>query len=267
MSSCLAFLINLSSDARKVPYRNFFRVYGTLSDRELKKMTYKYFRAFIDFFVEMAKMTSFSEKRIKQHCVFKNIELVERLAQEHRFILCFAGHMLNYEMTISFPLHTKDIGMCHLYLATKPSKGLDWMLKERSKYGAVNVPSNAPLKTILRLNKEIEEGKSKYKSYLFGSLSDLDPKMDDKHSAPFFGRMLEVKTGAEKLARKFNMGYCYAYIRQTKRGYYEIEFMEMHPQRDPAEYEYAYTDEFVRMFEQNINEQPELWMQWGACRF
>ena len=29
---------------------------------------------------------------------------------------------------------------------------------------------------------------------------------------------------------------------------------------------YAYTDEFVRLLEQNIREQPDLWMLWGNKR-
>ena len=233
-------------------------------------MTYRYLRAYLDFLFEMAKMTSFDEEKIKRHCVFKNLELLEQLAQKHQFILCFGGHMVNYEMLTSLPLHTTDVGMCHLYLASAEfanNKGVKWMLEQRSKYGAVNVPSNNPLRTILKLKKEMDEGTSPYKSYVFGSLSDLDPKRDDKHAVPFLDHMLEVKTGAEKLARKLNMGFCYAHIRRPKRGYYEVEIKEMHPQTDPDVDEYAYTDEFVRMFEQNVKESPELWMQWGGYRF
>ena len=266
VSSLIAFILVHSAKARRVPYRNFFRAFD-LPDKELKKLTYRYFRSFIDFFIEIAKMTSFSKKKMKRHCVFKNLGLLEKLAQDHQFILCFSGHVVNYEMLTSLPMHTKDVGMCHLYMSAPPSEGLEWVLKERSKYGAINIPSNNPLKTLLKLKKEMDEGKSPYKCYLFGSLSDMDPKKDDKHAAPFFDYMLEVKTGAEKLGRRFNMAFCYAHIRRHKRGYYEVEVKEIKPQTNPAEDEYAYTDEFVRMFEANIKEQPDLWMQWGSCRF
>ena len=267
ISSILAFILCLIPSVRKIPYRNFFRVYYTLPKRKLRQMTYRYLRNFIDFFFEMAKMTSFSNKKIKRHCIFKNLELLDELSQKHQFILCFSGHMVNYEMFTSLPLHTKDIGMCHLYLSASKNKGVEWMLRQRSKYGAINVPSNNPLRTILRLKKDMDEGISPYKCYVFGSLSDMDPKMDDKHAVPFLGYMLEVKTGAEKLARRLDMGFCYAHIRRPKRGFYEVELKEMHPQRNPEEDKYAYTDEFVRMFEQNVKESPEIWMQWGSYRF
>lgn len=267
ISSILALLFCLIPSIKKVPYRNFYRVYPDSTQWHLFKMTYRYFCAFIDYFFEMAKMTSFSEKKMRRHCVFKNIELLERLSENHQFILCFSGHVVNYEMFTSLPLHTKDIGMCHLYLSAPPSKGLDWMLKERGKYGAVNIPSGNPVRTILKLKKEMDEGTSPYKCYIFGSLSDMDPKRDDKHAVPFLDHMLEVKVGAEKLARKLNMAFCYAYIRRPKRGYYEVEFVEITPKTNVEEDECAYTDEFVHLFEQNIKEKPELWMQWGSCRF
>lgn len=230
-------------------------------------LVYKYLVAFIDCFVEMAKMTSFSHKKMLRHCKFKNVELLEELSAEHQFILCFGGHFVNFEMFTSLPLHLKDIGMCHLYLAAPPSKGLDRMLKERGKYGAINVPTNNTIRILARLRDEMERGQSSYKSYVFGSLSDMDPKKDDHHAVPFLYHMLEVKTGAEKIARRFNMGYCYAHVSRPKRGYYEVEFQKMVPQTSPEEDEFAYTDEFVRMFERNILEKPELWMQWGAYRF
>lgn len=268
ISSILSSFLIIIPGIRRIPYRNFYRVYYTKSNWELWKLTYKYICTYLDFLLEMFKMTGFSEKQMRNHCIFKNIELIERLSQKHQFILCYCGHMVNYEMFTSLPLHLKrNVGMCHLYLSAPPSKGIDWMLKIRSRYGAINIPSNNPLRTLLSLKNDMDNRNNLYKSFIFGSLADLDPKKDDKHSVQFLGHELEVKTGSEKLARKLNMGFCYAHISRPKRGYYEVEFREMHPQTAPNIYEYAYTDEFVRMLEQNIKENPVLWMQWGAPRF
>ena len=43
------------------------------------------------------------------------------------FVICFCGHMVNYEFLVSFPLHSDKYGMCHLYLA-KNKKKRRWML-------------------------------------------------------------------------------------------------------------------------------------------
>lgn len=252
---------------KKVPYRNFFRVYYKHPKKELDKMTYRYFQSFIDYFFEMAKMTSFSKKKMKRHCVFKNLEVLEKLSQNHQFILCYSGHIVNFEMLTSLPLHTKDIGMCHLYLSAPHSEGHSWLLKERGKYGAINIPSKSPIRPLLKIKEEMDMGKSPYKCFVFGSLSDMDPKKDDLHSVPFLEHTLEVKTGAEKIGRRLKMAFCYANIRMPKRGYYEVSFEELIPKKNPDLYEFAYTDEFVRKLEENIKQQPEIWMQWGSCRF
>lgn len=267
ISSIVSLILVFVPQIRKVPYRNFYRVFPHYSSFKLWILTYKYFVSFSDYLFETYKMSIMNEKAIRKHCIFKNTEILEKLIEKHQFIICYCGHVLNYEFFTSLPLHTKDIGMCHLYLAAPPSKGLDLMLKLRSKYGAINIPSNNPLRILLKLKKELDEGNSKYKGYVFGTLSDMDPKQDDKHSVPFLDHKLEVKTGAEKIARKMNMAFCYAHFSRIKRGFYEVEFKEIKPQTDPIIDEFAYTDEFVRLFEKNILEKPELWMQWGAPRF
>ena len=188
------------------------------------------------------------------------------MIEQHQFVLCFCGHIVNYEMFTSLPLHTKDIGMCHLYMSFPQNKGLNWLLRLRARYGAIIIPSRNPIRTLRKLQSELNE-KKKIKGYVFGSLSDMDSKKDDKHSAPFLDHRLEVKTGGEKIARRMNMAFCYAHVNRPKRGFYEVKFLPVVPKADTEDDEFAYTDEFVRMLDINIREQPEIWMQWGECRF
>ena len=61
------------------------------------------------------------------------------------------------------------------------------------------------------------------------------------------------------------MIFVYAHISRISRGIYNIEFKQMSP-KDINTNPYAYTDEFVRLLEQNIREQPDLWMLWGNKR-
>lgn len=267
LSSVLSYILVKVESVRKVPMRNFFRVFPMKNDKQLKSITYKYLTAFIDYFVEFIKFTSFSKEKAMSHCCFSGLDVLERLVDKHGMVLCYSGHFVNFEIFTLLPLYTKDIGMCHLYLSTPSSKWLDWLLNERSKYGAINIPSKSPLKKLLELRSEVKNGTSKYKGYIFGSLSDMDPKHDDKHSALFLGHRLEVKTGAEKIARKMGMGFCYAHIKREKRGYYKVDFREIVPDSDPLKDAFAYTDEFVHQLELNVLEQPEIWMQWGECRF
>lgn len=250
--------------------RNLRRVFPEKSTEELHKLNRLYYRAFGDFCVEFVKSTRFSKKKMMERCRFINLELLREKFQNHRFVICYGGHMTNYEYMVCFPLYEPEYGMCHLYLDHPKNKnkneGVNWLMRVRSRFGAINIPSYSPLRTLLRLQKQFDEGTNERKGYVFGTLSDMDTFGPNPHSSSFFNRQLEVMTGAERIGRKLDMAFLYAHIISPKRGYYEVEFVEMKPQ-DLETNPYAYTDEFVRLLELNIREQPELWLQWGTPRF
>lgn len=267
-SSFFAFILTLFPTATRIARRNFYRVFPESTVFSRWGMTFKYFEAFIDFLYEKAKMTCFSEKDIKEHCQFEHIEILEQLVKEHTFVLCFGGHMVNFEYLVSLPLHLQNIGMCHIFLSAPPNDWTKQMMAERGQYGAVNIPSNNVLRHVIQLKQNIEEKKDSKIGYVLGSLSDFDPKISPYHISPFLGHTLEVKTGAERIGRKLNMGYCYAYISRPKRGYYVVDFRPLElSEKVISSTPFPYTDEFVHQLDINIREHPELWMQWGYCRF
>ena len=68
-----------------------------------------------------------------------------------------------------------------------------------------------------------------------------------------------VLTGAEKLARRFDMVCFYLDIRRPRRGYYEAELRLVTdtPKTDP---EFAQTETYYRFLEESIHRQPHLWL-------
>lgn len=267
ISSVLSLYLN-TTKIWKIASMNFYRVYPNQSRLENWKSCHRYFRASCDYFVELMKLSRFSESQMLKHCKIVNPEVIEEMIDSHKFVLCMSGHFVNFEMLISAPLILKDIGMCHLYKSViMENKLSEWLLETRSRFGAVNIPSKSPLRTLFSLNEDLNSGRSKYRGYIFGSLSDMDPLNDDKFSAPFLGYQLEVKTGAEKIARRMDMGFAYAHMKRVRRGYYEVQIIPLQPLTTPDEDPHAYTREFVRQLDLNVREQPEIWMQWGEYRF
>ncbi len=260
-------LVNIQRiPTNKITQRNLGRAFPEKSREEIKKLCRKYYTVFGDYLVEFVKRTTFSEKEMSRHCQFKNIELLQDKFKNHRFVICYGGHMLNFEWLVSLPLHTPDYGMCHLYLSGEKGKVMDWVLKIRSMYGAINIPTSSPLKTLYSLQQCMNNKKSIYKGYVFGTLADMDTTEDNPHVSHFFNHNLEMVTGSERIGRKMDMAFVFAHISRPRRGYYVVEFKDMQPV-DLDNNPFAYTDEFVRLLEKNIREQPELWMQWGECRF
>lgn len=250
----------------EIAQRNMRRAFPEKSPSEIRKLCQKYYEGFCDYLIELVKRTRFSEKEMKKRCKFTNINLLYEKFKTHKFVICYGGHMLNFEWQVSLPLHIPEYGMCHLYLSGKTGRETDWILKVRSQYGAINIPTCSPLKTLINLKEGLENGTDGHKGYVFGTLADMDTKAENPHVSIFFNHYLEVLTGSERIGRKMDMAFIYAHMNRPKRGYYEIEFKEICPP-DSDTNQFAYTDEFIRLLEQNIREQPELWMQWGECRF
>ncbi len=250
----------------EIAQRNLRRAFPDKEPKEIRYLCRKYYESFCDYLIEFVKRIHFSDDTMKKRCQFNNLDLLKEKFRDHQFVICYGGHMLNFEWQVSLPLHLPDYGMCHLYLSGEKGKLMDWVLKVRSKYGAINIPTSSPLKPLLTLKKNMGEGRDTHKGYVFGTLADMDTTEDKPHTSMFFNHDLEMLTGSERIGRKLNMAFVYAHISRPHRGYYIIDFVEIVPP-DTESNSYAYTDEFVRMLENNIREQPELWMQWGECRF
>ena len=75
----------------------------------------------------------------------------------------------------------------------------------------------------------------------------------------FFNRKTPVFTGAERLARKLDTEVWYFNISRKSRGHYHCEFQLMfeHTKDLP---EFAVTERYMRLLEDNIKECPDLWL-------
>ena len=73
------------------------------------------------------------------------------------------------------------------------------------------------------------------------------------------GIEVPVHTGAEMLAKKYNMNVIFIKIKKIKRGYYEasIEVLSENVTQVPS---YEISDRFMHLVEQQIHEAPEYYL-------
>ena len=79
------------------------------------------------------------------------------------------------------------------------------------------------------------------------------------------GVTVPVFTGAERIARQFNIPVVFCDIQKVKRGYYEATFtlISEEPQQTP---EHQITDIFTQMLECQIRKAPQYYL-WTHNRF
>ena len=88
-------------------------------------------------------------------------------------------------------------------------------------------------------------------------LSDQSPRVHKTHYwSEFMGIKVPIHTGAEMLAKRFDMAVVNYSIKKVKRGYFEVTFETI--TETPKEFkDYEITDKYLAITERNIREQPE----------
>lgn len=224
-----------------------------------QQLRFKFYKQSAYFAAEFIKFISFGKDDIVQRMRYKNIELLKKLLEEKHYVVCCSGHFANYEFFTGLPLWIDNYTMCHFYddsMRSFPFLNI-WIKKLRSRFGAINIPVSSPLRDILSLRNKIESGESQYKGFVIGSLLDIEDNKPKGNYKCLLGRNCILHLGTEKIGKRIGAAFVYANIRSYNRGYYEVTLKELYPDETGS-----YMNAFISALEQNIREQPELWLMW-----
>lgn len=227
---------------------------------ELRQIERRFYHRLCDYFVETVKMKTMSRKEIRRRMVFKGTELVNECVNEGQSCAVYLGHTFNWEWITSLPLWVTEKAHCgQLYHALENSTFDHLFLNLRQRWGAECIA----LVDILR--KTIEY-KQKQQPTVFGYIGDQVPHWNNIHHwCQFLNHDTPVMTGTERIAIKNRQALFFLQVKQIKRGYYEATFRLM--TRTPQMLkEYEATDIYFQMLEENIRQQPELWL-WSHNRW
>ena len=243
---------------KNVVLENLRLAFPEKSEAERKKISKNFFKHFTDLFMESVKAFSISEKEILKRYTYKNPELVNDFTKQGKSIALVATHQANWEWSISLPLvlegkvngaYTK-LGNTYFEKAVRSS---------REKFGVSGYKTSETVKGMQRNFAEKTQG-------LYILLSDQSPQVHKTfYWSTFFGVKVPIHTGAEMLAKKFDLVVINYVTRKVKRGYYETEFQLI--TETPKEFDnYQITDKYLRLTERNVIQQPELYL-WSHKRF
>ena len=243
---------------KEVVLENLKLSFPEKSDEELKKISKKFFKHFIDLIMESVKAFSISEKQIVKRYKYKNPELVDKYAKQGRDIALVGAHQANWEWSIGMPL-VLNIDIYGAYTRLNNIYFEKWIRKSREKFGVNGYKTSD---TVRGLQKNFND--KKQGAYIL--LSDQSPQPHKTYYwREFFGIKVPVHTGAEMLSKRFNYVVINYVAKKVKRGYYEVEFELITD--TPKNFEnYQITDKYTELTEKNIKQQPELYL-WSHRRF
>jgi KDO2-lipid IV(A) lauroyltransferase len=228
------------------------------SEAERIKIAKGFFKHFTDLFMESVKAFSISEKEILKRYTYKNPEFVNNFTKQGRSIALVAAHQANWEWSISLPL-VLDGKVNGAYTKLGNTYFEKVVRTSREKFGVLGYKTSETVKGMQKNFTEKTQG-------LYILLSDQSPQVHKTfYWSTFFGIKVPMHTGAEMLAKKFDLVVINYVTRKVKRGYYETEFQLI--TETPKEFDnYQITDKYIDLTEKNIQQQPELYL-WSHKRF
>ncbi|NNT72733.1 lipid A biosynthesis acyltransferase [Flavobacterium sp. IMCC34852] len=237
---------------KKIVGQNLAAALPHLSDKERKAIERKSYRHLCDMFLEMMKTMSISEGEMNKRFQFTNIEALTVMEKQGKSIAVLMAHYASYEWAISLNNFSNLTG--YAIYKRVGNVYFDKLVKDiRLKFKAQLITTRETIPTIEKNHLENRLG-------LYGFASDQSPQLSKTHHwGTFLGIETPIHTGAEMLAKRFDMNVIFLKVKKVKRGYYEatLETMFDHPKEVPN---YQISDEFLRRVEKQIYEAPEYYL-------
>ena len=201
LSDGLAFILYyILSFRQKVVRENIARCLPEKTPEERKNIEKQFYTNLCDVFLEMAKNLTISEKNIKKRFVFKNIDLINAREKQGQSTILLLGHYSNWEGMLSIGYHL--LGKGYGVYTPLSNKYFDRLIsKSREKHQAYLL---SRYKTIEFIRSNIKEGAVG----MYGFINDQSPYPKPKtYWRDFMGTTVPVFTGADRLAKEFNLPY------------------------------------------------------------
>ena len=245
---------------RKVTRKNLTESFPEKTIDNIKIIEKKFYRYFLDIFLETLKMATISKEEIGRRIKFFNLEEFNNSNSNNKSISLYLAHFGNWEWVSSLNLYLNEnvaAGQIYHKLSSKLFDRL--MLENRGHFGAANIEKNETLRWLHQKfqNKIVTT---------IGYIADQSPRKKDlKIFMNFLNHNVPVYVGTEKIVKKYDMDAYYLDIKRVKRGFYEATFVKMHenPKILP---DFELTKLYYSMLEKSIRKQPELYL-WTHKRF
>ena len=252
------FMFYITGYRKKVVLENLKLSFPQKTDDELRTISKKFFKHFIDLIMESIKAFSISKKQISRRYTYKNPELVNAFVKEGRNIALVGAHQANWEWSIGISM-VLDIDVYGAYTKLNNKYFEKWVRKSREKFGVIGYKTSDTVRGMQKNMSDKKQG-----AYIL--LSDQSPQPHKTYYwREFFNIKVPVHTGAEMLSKKFDLVVINYITRKIKRGYYETEF-QLITDTPKAFKDYQITDKYTELTEKNIRLQPEFYL-WSHRRF
>lgn len=240
---------------RKMVMMNLQKSFPDLNEKQRTDICRRFYHHFADTIVRIIYGYTATEKEMAEHIQFQHVELLDEMTEKYGGVIATMGHLGTWEWLLEVAKHVKtpNAKVVGVYRQLKNKSMDELMLDIRRQRSEEVVEKNKLLRYMVanRVQKIPQ---------MIGMLADQKPNPKYTHYwTEFLHQDTGFVDGSEQLGRKFNYPIVFFYVTSPKRGYYnvDIRLLSEHPGEEAP---YSITEKYARMLEQNIIEQPELWL-------
>jgi KDO2-lipid IV(A) lauroyltransferase len=226
------------------------------TEQERKKIAERFYRNFVDNWMETIKLISVSKASLNKR-ITGNYKVFEQLYETGTSVQVNLGHFFNWEiMTLHAGIH-QPYTFLTVYLPQSNKTMNRVIMYIRSRWGNPLIPSTDMARAIIPWRK---------KQYLLALGADQStPHLESAYWLYFLNRPAAFVKGPEKFARGQNIPVVMMTTTRPKRGHYHFDYFLL------ADEPKALTDgelirRYVRHLEKNIELQPEIYL-WSHRRW
>lgn len=239
---------------RKLVAKNLRNAFPDKTETERKQIARRFYHQFCDTLVESIYGIRCSEQEMKQRVVFEGMDEVNRLVDAAGGGIFMLAHFGNWEWMASIQQWVSPgVTEMNIYRRLKNQAMDRLMLDIRAQRGGVCVEKQ-------RVLREMVKYRAEKRPVTVGLLSDQKPRPEvTKTWLTFLRQETGFLDGGEVLSKKFGYPVFYLYITRVRRGYYHVQMKTLAAEPQQTD-EGEITTAYARVLEQNINEQPHLWL-------
>ena len=239
---------------RQLVAKNLRLSFPDKTEQERQQIARNFYHHFCNTIVETIYGFRCSDEEMRQRVIFEGMEEVNRLVDAAGSGIFMLAHFGNWEWMASIQQWVSPgVKEINVYRRLKNQAMDRLMLAIRAKGGGECVEKQ-------RILREMVRYRAAKQPITVGLLSDQKPRPEVTHVwVPFLHQETGFLDGGEVLGKKFGYPVFYLYITREQRGYYRVQMKTLAaaPQQTA---EGEITTAYARIVEQNILEQPALWL-------
>jgi len=255
-------LIHVIKYRKKVIENNLKNSFPEKDNIELKAILNGFYRHLSDLIFEIIKLEALSQSELFRRVTVTGEEVLTKLAVQKKGVVVVMSHAGNWEWT-SQRVCFAGRGFEYVGVIAKEVSSSSFeeyftriRLKLQKGYSEI-IPFTQTAKYLASV---------RHKTSMLITIADQTPHKDQiQYRTDFLHQDSGVFLGPERIAKSLNFAVVFCHVLKTGRGFYSIEF-ELITDKPKENPQFDITNRHVKLLEENIQKQPEIWL-WSHRRW